>query len=118
MNERQADAVLTEAAAHLAFLSTKALYDEQPDLWKLGEDGRRHTLDDFVLHFTAVASGVDAFRAHVDYSYTLFAQRDFPRRWLDDAWRVMERIGAANLDEPARGLFLGRLRLVIGGPTT
>lgn len=115
MNEREVDVVLSEAASHLAYLSTEALYEEQPDLWKLGEHGRHHTLNDFTLHFRAIASGVDAFRAHADYSYALFEQRGFPRRWLDDAWELMERIGGGNLDEPARGVFLERLSAVIGG---
>lgn len=114
MSERPADVVLGEAAAHLAFLATEALYAEQPELWDLGERGRHHTLNDFTLHFQALASGDGGFAAHVAYSRELFADKGFPAKWLTDAWRLMREIGEEHLDGPARELLSTRLDAVVG----
>lgn len=88
--ERPPALVLSEAAPALAFQSTNALYDEQPQLWKMGERGRVRTLEDFGHHFQALAA-LDAavFADHVAYSRALFQNRGFPLKWLDDAWRIM-----------------------------
>jgi len=82
--------LLSEAAPMLAFKATDALYEEQPELWKIGERGRARTLEDFGHHFQALAS-LDAtvFADHVAYCRALFQNRGFPFKWLDDAWRVM-----------------------------
>jgi hypothetical protein len=115
MMARDPDVVIREAAPHLAFLATESMYAEQPDLWDLGEKGRHHTLNDFTLHFQAVAEGEDAFRGHVDYCHDLFRDREFPRKWLDDAWAYMGAIGKEHLDRPALDVLLDRLASVVGG---
>ncbi len=98
--ERTAEVVLAEQAGHLAFLATERLYERQPELWKMGENGRARTHEDFGHHFRALARGANAFRAHIDYCYDLFESRGFPHRWLDDAWLMMEEICRERLDEP------------------
>lgn len=115
MNERSTRVVLTEVAAHLAYLATEALYEAQPALWDLGEKGRFHTLDDFTMHFRAVAEGEQAFRTHVDYTYRLFDERGFPRAWLADAWRFMRLVADRELDSDAHESFVARLDAVTGG---
>lgn len=115
MSERPVNTVLAEAAAHLAFLATEALYAEQPELWERGEHGRFHTMNDFILHFRAVSTGEEGFAAHVEYSRELFDDKGFPQQWLTDAWRIMRDTGAGELDEPARAEFLRRLETVVGG---
>jgi hypothetical protein len=82
--------LLAEAAPMLAFKATAALYEEQPELWKMGERGRARTLEDFGHHFAALAT-LDAavFAEHVAYCRTLFQNLGFPAKWLDDAWRIM-----------------------------
>lgn len=88
--DRPPGVILTEAAPMLAFQATAALYEEQPELWKIGERGRARTLEDFGHHFQALAT-LDAtvFADHVAYSRALFQNRGFPLKWLDDAWRIM-----------------------------
>jgi hypothetical protein len=115
VSTRDPDVVLAERAAFLAFLATEAMYGDQPQLWEMGEHGRQNTHNDFKLHFEAVASGEDAFRTHVEYCYELFEGRKFPRAWLDDAWQVMRRIGEAQLEDPARQVFLERMTAVTSG---
>jgi hypothetical protein len=90
--ERAPEVVLAERAEHMAYLATELIYERQPELWEMGENGRARTHEDFGHHFRALARGVDAFRAHVDYCYDLFTGRGFPHRWLDDAWAIMEEI--------------------------
>ncbi len=116
MSTRDPDIVIREAAPHLAFLATESMYADQPDLWDLGEKGRQHTLNDFTLHFQAVAEGEDAFRSHVAYCYDMFQDRGFPRKWLDDAWSYMGAIGEAHLDSAAHEVLLDRLTSVVGSP--
>lgn len=77
----------------LALLATRGLYEEQPDLWQMGEHGRARTLEDFAHHFRALEPLDErAFRGHVRYCTDLFAARGFPQRWLDDAWRWMAAV--------------------------
>ncbi len=90
------------------------MYEARPDLWDLGEKGRFHTLDDFTMHFQAIAEGEQAFRTHVDYSYRLFADRGFPRDWLDDAWRYMRLVADRELEGDAHAAFVARLDAVTG----
>ena len=108
--ERSPRDVLTETAPLLAVLATRGLYDEQPDLWQLGERGRRHTLEDFGHHFAALQVLDQAlFRRHVAYCASLFHARGFPQRWLDDAWRwmaiVIERELPRSTADPALAIL-------------
>lgn len=83
--------VLQEARAALAFRATERLYEEQPDLWNLGENGRARTLEDFGHHLAALATlSPETFHHHVDYCERLFATRGFPKKWLEDAWRILD----------------------------
>ncbi len=108
MTSREPDVVIREAAPHLAFLATESMYADQPDLWDLGEKGRHHTLNDFTLHFQAVATGEDAFRSHVDYCYDLEpgVSSTMARRRLDlyeDNWLSTSRAtGARRVSGPSR----------------
>lgn len=90
--------VLEEAAGHLTFLATEAIYAEQPALWKRGKHGRFHTHNDFVLHFEALAQGPQAFPNHMSYTRRLFDDRGFPAHWVTDALRIMGEICEANLE--------------------
>jgi hypothetical protein len=88
--EREPAVVLAEVAPMLSLLATRRLYEEQPELWKLGERGRAHTLADFNHHFEALVTlSVPTFRRHVAYCEQLFTDRGFPHKWLEDAWRFM-----------------------------
>ncbi|HEY8679119.1 MAG TPA: hypothetical protein VIN39_10875 [Candidatus Dormibacteraeota bacterium] len=88
--EREPTMVLSEAVGMLSFAALRALYEEQPALWQMGERGRARTLEDFAHHFESLATlDPDAFSAHVRYCETLFDHHHFPRQWLTDAWRVM-----------------------------
>lgn len=92
-DEREPVAVLTEAVGSLALTATRRLYDEQPDLWKLGEHGRARTLEDFTHHLRMLAGLSPAvFQNHVAYCEGLWAARKFPRQWLDDAWRILDGV--------------------------
>jgi hypothetical protein len=88
--EREAADTLARSCDWLAALATQRLYVEQPDLERLGANGRARVLEDFGHHFRALASlDTPLFLAHSSYCYGLFAHRGFPRHWLDDAWRIM-----------------------------
>lgn len=89
--ESRAGDIIDESAPALALTARRLLYEEQPELSMLGENGRERTLEDFVHHFRALAS-MDAtiVAAHVRYCEELFALRQFPQQWLTDAWRFME----------------------------
>jgi hypothetical protein len=79
-------------------VATRRLYAEQPDLWSMGERGRSRTLEDFEHHFRALqALRLEMFEKHVRYCHDLFEERRFPRRWLDDAWRIMDGVLADEL---------------------
>lgn len=87
---RDPGVILRESVSLLALLATRTLYEEQPALWELGEQGRARTLEDFGHHFASLALlDAEAFDAHVSYCIRLFTARNLPLRWLDDAWRVM-----------------------------
>ena len=112
--ERAPTAVLEELAPMLALLATRSLYEEQPDLWKLGEDGRARTLEDFTHHFRALQElSEPAFRAHVQYCEDLFSARGFPHRWLEDAWRWMEVVIEREVPKPIAQEALSVLRSVV-----
>ena len=102
MSDRDPRTVLQESLGLLALTATRRLYDEQPDLWRMGEEGRARTLEDFTHHFRALAAlNEDTFRRHVDYCLDLFSQRNFPKQWLDDAWRIMDAVLRAEVPESA-----------------
>ena len=108
--------VLHEALGLLALTATRRLYAEQPELWELGEHGRARTLEDFTHHLRMLATlSEDAFRGHVEYCERLFEQRNFPRKWLEDAWRILDDVlrdeVPASAGDPARTI----LRAVTGG---
>ena len=87
---RSAQGVLVELSHFLAVLATRSMYDEQPELWQLGEPGYAHTLEDFGHHFRALATLDEAvFASHVQFCIDLFRQRSFPQQWLTDGWRHM-----------------------------
>lgn len=113
--ERAPEAVLAEAVPLLALMATRGLYAEQPALWELGEHGRARTVEDFTHHFRALALlRTEAFRQHVAYCEDLFARRNFPRRWLDDAWRWMARTLRGELPPDVAQAALAVLRDVTG----
>jgi hypothetical protein len=113
--ERPARVLLAESSGLLSLLATRALYDEQPELWRLGENGRARTLEDFGHHFRALATlQREVFEAHVVYCYELFAARGFPLRWLSDAWRHMEAVIPRELPAAAAEPALVILREVTG----
>jgi hypothetical protein len=92
-NEPSTQAVLVELTGFLAVLATRAMYDEQPELWELGEGARAHTVEDFGHHFRALATLDEAvFGSHVQYCIDLFRQRSFPQQWLTDGWRHMATV--------------------------
>lgn len=113
--ERAPRTVLTESIGLLALLATRRLYEEQPQLWDLGEQGRARTLEDFTHHLKALANlSEEAFTAHVDYCQQLFAERDFPLEWLTDAWRVMADVLPRELPPSTHQLALAILLSVTG----
>ena len=94
--------ILEESAGLLAALATRAVYEEQPDLWRFGEAGRARTQEDFVHHFRALATMDElVFEAHVQYCEGLFSVRGYPLKWLQDAWRHMATVVTAELPEAA-----------------
>jgi hypothetical protein len=91
--QRSSQAVLVELTEFLAVLATRSLYDEQPELWQLGERARAHTLEDFGHHFRALATLDEAVIAnHVQFCIDLFRQRSYPQQWLTDGWRHMAAV--------------------------
>jgi hypothetical protein len=115
-DDRDPVIVVREAVPHLAFLATERLYAEQPDLWRLGEEGRARTLEDFTHHLRALVplSG-NHFRSHVDYCRSLFDQRGFPQQWLDDAWRILAAVLRDELPAGAANAVIGVLDGVTAG---
>ena len=109
-NDREPRTVLAESIGYLALVATRRLYDEQPELWDLGEHGRARTLEDFTHHLKALATlDETTFRTHVDYCERLFRERNLPHRWLEDAWRTIDAVLGDELPpaahEPARRIL-------------
>ena len=99
----------------LAALATRSLYEEQPELWRLGESGRARTHEDFVEHFRALATLDEVvFESHVRYCEGLFSARGYPKRWLDDVWRHMAAVVAAELPPLASRRVMTLLSQVVG----
>ena len=110
--------ILEEGVGLLAALATRAVYQEQPDLWRFGEAGRARTLEDFVHHFRALATMDEVvFEAHVRYCEGLFSVRRFPLTWLQDAWRHMAVVVTAELPEAAAAPVIRLLVGVVGSPS-
>lgn len=114
-DEREPAVVLAEAVGYLALTATRRLYDEQPDLWKLGEHGRARTLEDFTHHLRMLAGLSPAvFATHVAYCEGLWQARNFPTQWLDDAWRILDEVlrdeMPPRVHEPARELLRSATR--------
>jgi hypothetical protein len=110
--------LIHESVGLLAVLATRSLYDEQPELWRLGESGRARTHEDFVQHFRALATMDEVvFEAHVRYCEGLFSSRGYPQKWLDDAWRHMQSVLAAELPETASAPAVRLLSQVVGKQT-
>ena len=115
--ERDPRTVLAESVGYLALAATRRLYDEQPSLWDLGEHGRARTLEDFTHHLKALASLDEVtFRNHVDYCRRLFADRNLPLRWLDDAWRTMATVLTDELPAAVADPAVELLRAVAMAP--
>jgi hypothetical protein len=92
-DERSTETLLVELTDFLAVLATRAMYDEQPELWELGEGARAHTLEDFGQHFRTLATLDEAvFGSHVQYCIDLFRQRSLPQQRLTDGWRHMAAV--------------------------
>ena len=116
--DREPSAVLSEAAPLLAYRATAALYDEQPDLWRLGERGRARTLEDFGRHLEALATlDTDLFREYVNYCVGLFTSHGFPQSWLVDAWRIMARTIEREMPADVSARALDVLRIGSGVAT-
>jgi len=110
--------VLGEAVGLLALAATRRLYEEQPQLWELGESGRARVLEDFSHHFRALAL-LDAglFEAHVAWCRGLFTTRGFPTRWLDWSWPIMEEVVAVEMPAPVSSRVSRILSRLMGHPS-
>lgn len=107
--------VLGEAIGLLALTATRRLYDEQPDLWKLGEHGRARTLEDFTHHVRMLAGlHQEVFAEHVAYCQRLWSSRGFPTKWLEDAWRILDDVLRDELPPHVHEPALAILRTVTG----
>jgi len=91
--EREPTMVLSEAVGMLSFAALRALYEEQPALWQMGERGRARTLEDFAHHFESLATlDPDAFASF------LADQRDLGTKWAPRYVRIVDAlpVGATN----------------------
>lgn len=86
---RAPHAWLRESIGWVALLATNRTYAAEPGLWRLGEQGRARTIEDFTHHLRAVLGGDAHWRKHLDYSVRLFDARGFPQRWLIDAFATL-----------------------------
>ena len=87
------DAVwLLESMGWLALTATSRTYAEQPGLWRLGEEGRARTAEDFRHHLRAAVAGDLQWREHLRYSLALFDARGFPQRWLREALPTLSAV--------------------------
>ena len=83
---------IRESMGWLALLATRRTYAAQPDLWRLGEQGRARTIEDFTHHLRSALGGDTHWRSHLDYSVRLFDARGFPQRWLLDAFVTLREV--------------------------
>lgn len=83
---------LLESIGWLALMATTRTYADQPGLWRLGEDGRARTVEDFTHHLRAAVAGELQWREHLRYSLSLFEARGFPHRWLRDAFPTLSKV--------------------------
>jgi hypothetical protein len=109
--ERSTEVLLVELAEFLGVLATRAMYDEHPELWELGEGARSRIVEGFGHHFRALATLDEAvFGSHVQYCIDLFRQRSFPQQWLTDGWRHMAAVIERELPPKAAEETFGVLR--------
>ena len=101
--DRRDDTWIRESIGWLSLLAARDTYARQPELWRLGEDGRARTIEDFSHHLRAALAGEALWRQHLEYSLKLFDARGFPQRWLREAFGTLSEV----LDE-AFGHALGR----------
>lgn len=97
--DRADTAWLSESVGWLALMATRDTYRADPWLWRLGEDGRARTTEDFTHHLRAALAGDLQWREHVRYSLTLFDARGFPQRWLTDAFVTLSDVVAEGFGE-------------------
>lgn len=90
--ERAEDAWIRESVPWLSLMAARDTYAEQPELWRLGEEGRARTIEDFSHHLRAALAGELLWREHLQYSLTLFDSRGFPQRWLRDAFATLSDV--------------------------
>lgn len=114
-----AEETLYAAAPRLAELAAQHLYIEQPQLERMGANGRAHTVEDFGHHLRALSSlDVERFTDYVSYCIGLFDARGFPQAWLTDAWRHMETVLRdelpADLAQPAVAVLAGGVAAASG----
>lgn len=83
---------LLESMGWLALMATTQTYAEQSGLWRLGEEGRARTIEDFTHHLRAAVAGELQWREHLRYSLALFDARGFPQRWLRDAFPTLSAV--------------------------
>ena len=83
---------LLESKDWLALMATTRTYAEHPGLWRLGEEGRARTVEDFTHHLRAAVAGELQWREHLRYSLALFDARGFPQRWLRDAFPTLSAV--------------------------
>ena len=93
----------------LALLATRRTYVADPGLWRLGEQGRARTIEDFTHHLRSALGGDAHWRSHLDYSMRLFDARGFPQRWLLDAFVTLQEVLADSF--PAEVTEVVRRRL-------
>jgi hypothetical protein len=114
--EPSSEKLLVELADYLAVLATRAMYEEQPRLWQLGEHARARTLEDFKHHFRALATMDDVlFTSHVQYCIGLFRERGFAQQWLSDGWRLMAEVMGRELPPKAAEEAIRTLRHGVAG---
>ena len=97
--DRADTAWLSESVGWLALMATRDTYAADPSLWRLGEEGRARTTEDFTHHLRAALAGDLQWREHVRYSVTLFDARGFPQRWLTDAFATLSGVLAEAFGE-------------------
>jgi hypothetical protein len=90
---------LRESIDWLALMATSRTYAHHPELWRLGEQGRARTIEDFTHHLRAALAGDLQWREHLTYSVTLFDARGFPQRWLRDAFVTLSAVLAEAFGE-------------------
>ena len=100
---------LLESIGWLALMATTRTYAEQPALWRLGEQGRARTAEDFSHHLRAALAGELQWREPLRYSLSLFDARGFPQRWLRNAFPTLSAVVAEAFGDGIGGEVRARL---------